>query len=446
MIALRIGFGLFAAFAQASAAQTADILALPRGASYEVSRTMHETFLAGSPTKAERLEAMRQMVRSSRYGERGLRQIFKNFEGAYSIDPEIPGVEKSARLLRSGSKHQAKGYVRELAYASSFHNDPRFSLKAMNQVRQGPWGLTDADIVNRHRPTGVFSRIEVKDVSLTTQQTNIRKYKVQIDKMAREARLTGERQFWFNRRGLSPAIQEYARKNGVIALGSVKTGRFSKGLSIDEARQIVHRESIRVDRVRTTLSTASIVYGLVLFGKGASGLAADMERLSATESISTEDWLRLGENASTLVAGAGMVGAGSAVLGRKLAGQAHQLRLTRIARLGGLVSVGALVVGQGLLVSRYVRGDVSSREFWTAQWKMGAGMIGATAGTWAGGLVGGATANPIGSVGGAFLGGAAGAYVGDKFAGEAVGRYYALKFDRLDEDFGRFVYARYGVQ
>jgi len=240
-----------------------DTSRLYTGISYQEGRTWHEQFLRGEPTKAERLEAMRSVVRTSRFGERGLRRIFRDFSGRHSIDPRIPGVEQSVLLQLSASTSQTKGYRRELLYASAFHNDPRFSLKEMNRVLVRPWGSTDADIVIRHRSTGLYGRVEVKDYSLGSQTTNLRDLKVQIDKMAREGRRAGQPQFWINRREVLPSIRRYANKKGIVVLGNVSTGRSSWGntISTKEAMAMLDQKFINVDRARTIFAGGQLAYG-----------------------------------------------------------------------------------------------------------------------------------------------------------------------------------------
>ncbi|MBK9616626.1 MAG: hypothetical protein IPO35_14375 [Uliginosibacterium sp.] len=193
--------------------------------SFKEAKTWHEQFMQGAPTKAQRLEAMRTLVTSSPVGARGLRQIYQNFEGRYSIDPTIPGLEKSVLMQRSASKQQAKGYRREVLYAVAYHNDPRFSVVEMNRPLKRPWGNTDADLVIQHHPTGLYGRIEVKDYSLNSQRTNLQKLKAQIDKMSLEGKKTGQLQLWMNARPVIPEIYKFAESRGVYVSENVKTGK-----------------------------------------------------------------------------------------------------------------------------------------------------------------------------------------------------------------------------
>jgi hypothetical protein len=105
-------------------------------------------------------------------GERGLQRVFKGFRGKMTLDPRIPGVEKSVRLLASSSAAQRKGYMREVLYATKIHANSRFELIEMGRKLDRPWGKTDADILFRHKATGQVLRMEVKDYSLSSPLLN----------------------------------------------------------------------------------------------------------------------------------------------------------------------------------------------------------------------------------------------------------------------------------
>lgn len=59
-----------------------------KGMSYQEAKTWHEQFMQGNPTKAQRLNAMRELVIASPVGERGLRQIYRNFSGCIFDRPD----------------------------------------------------------------------------------------------------------------------------------------------------------------------------------------------------------------------------------------------------------------------------------------------------------------------------------------------------------------------
>jgi hypothetical protein len=418
---------------------------LHKGMTYQETKIWQEKFLAGTPTKAEQVEAMRSIIKTSKVGERGLKNIFKNFEGQYAIDPTIPGVWKSVLMQKSPSAAQVKGYRRELLYASAIYSDKRFELKEMNAFRKRPWGNTDADIVFRHKASGLSGRIEVKDYSISSQVTNREDLKRQIDKMAKEARYTGQIQFWMNRRDAHPEIKRYASEKGVIVLDNVKTGHVTKGLLIDEAMNRVEWEMLRKDRARTVLSRGQAAFGAWTLVDAAPKVWGDVKAISNSNDRSIQTWLRMGEHGSNALAGGGMVLSDGALTASKFAADNMQGRLYRMGRAGGIASVAALGLGEAFLISRYATGDVSSQEFWTTQWVMTSSAGGGLGGGWIGGAA--AVLSPVKNpFWGAAIGSAGGAWIGREFGERTSTAYYEWNFGKLDREFGKFVYARYGVQ
>jgi hypothetical protein len=362
---------------------------LHKGMTYQETKIWQEKFLAGTPTKAEQVEAMRSIIKTSKVGERGLKNIFKNFEGQYAIDPTIPGVWKSVLMQKSPSAAQVKGYRRELLYASAIYSDRRFELKEMNAFRKRSWGNTDADIVFRHKASGLYGRIEVKDYSISSQVTNREDLKKQIDKMAKEARHTGQIQFWMNRRDALPEIKRYASEKGVIVLDNVKTGHVTKGLLIDEAMTRVEWEMLRKDRARAVLARGQAAFGAWTLVDAAPKVWGDVQAISNSNDRSLQAWLRMGEHGSNAAAGGGMMLSGGALTASNYATGNMREGLYRLGRSGGIASVAALGLGEGFLISRYATGDVSSQEFWTSQWIMASTAAGGWGGAWFGGVAGG---------------------------------------------------------
>lgn len=411
-------------------------------ASFKEVKTWHEQFMQGEPTKAQRLEAMRNVISSSPIGSRGLNQIYHNFEGRYSIDPTIPGVEKTVLMQRSASKAQAKGYRRELLYAVAYHNDPRYSLSRMNEPLKRAWGNTDADLVIQHRPTGLSGRVEVKDYSLNSQRTNLAKLQAQIDKMSLEGKWTGQPQFWMNARPVIPEIHQYAQSRGVYVSGNVRTGKTTApgSMSILEAMNQHDQQFYRAANYqRGTLGGGEIAFGAWKIKNTLPKWLDDLREFDAQASYSTTSLLRVGESSSSIVAGGSMILSGSAFTSARLASDALQSRLYSIGKIGGLTSVAALGLSETFHVSRYLRGDVMSQEFWTDQWVIANASAGGLAGWWAGAAVG---KNPWA----AFIGTNAGTFIGNELGTRTAGMYYEHKFGELDRAYGKWVYARYAIK
>ena len=136
--------------------------------------THHEqTAALNGITKTDKAAWMRGQVLDSRYGQRGLDNLFKGFEGKGYLDPAIPGVTKNLNALSSLSQQQAKGAVRTLLYGTKAYQDPRFQLVGVDQPVNAPYGRTDKDLVLRHRQTGQRARVEVKDVKPASQRADL---------------------------------------------------------------------------------------------------------------------------------------------------------------------------------------------------------------------------------------------------------------------------------
>lgn len=416
---------------------------------YPEFKTSYEQFLEGNPSKAARLEKMRSVVRESRLGAARADKLYHNFEGRYSIDPRIPGVETTVRLTRSSSPNQAKGYRRELLYAVSIYNDPRFSLEAMNKPLKRPWGNTDADIVFRNKSTGLYGRIEVKDYSINSQMRLGKKLKTQIDKMANEARYTGQPQVWMNRRAVHPAIRKYAEDRGIFVLERVSTGQMSNGKTISstEAWGRVDREIIRVNRTRTAVASGQLAFGAWMLADSMPNAWEAYQAVLNPDTESTQAWLRFGESGSKAFAGGAMTVSGGSALASKFAGAELQGSLYRYGRVGGVTALAALGVSEVFAIARYRNGDVSSRDFWTTQYVMGTSASGGAVGGWIGTISGAlVTKNPYLTTLAGTAGGTMGTVVGDYVGHKTSETYYDGKFAKLDQEFGKFVYARYGVK
>jgi hypothetical protein len=421
----------------------------PKPKTYQEVKTAYEQLMAGKPSKAQRLEFMRATVRESRLGGVRADWFFHNFEGIYSLDPTKPGVEKSVLLTRSSSQNQAKGYRREILYAQAISNDPRYSLHAMNAPLKRTWGNTDADIVFQHKPTGHFGRIEVKDYSFQSQENLQVKLKKQIDKMAKEAKYSGQPQFWMNRREVHPEIFRYATSKGIYVFGNVSTGQTLKGnvISSREALDSYSREINKVDRTRTAIAGAQFAFGALMLIDSMPNAWNDYQ--SAINSESEQTWLRFGESGSKALTGGAMTVAGGAEMTRRVAATRFQAvpelqgKFYRLGRAGGITSVVAMGLAEGFAIARYRNGDVSSKDFWTSQWVMSASASGGLIGSWTGGLASAMLVkNPIS---GALVGGGAGSWFGQKLGAKTAETYYDWQFAKLDEGLGKFVYQCYGI-
>ncbi len=290
-------------------------------------------------TKTEKADWMRSKVLESRYGQRGLNNLFKGFEEKNYLEPEIPGVTKNLNALSSLSQQQAKGAVRTLLYATKAYQDPRFQLVGVDQPVNAPYGRTDKDLVLRHRQTGQRVRVEVKDVKPEAQRADLERIKGQIDKMAAEYRRTGELQAWANRQEAIPAIKEYAKQHGVPVYENTKQTEFSKVLDDLDRRSVVET---RVKLAGGALSTGA---GVLLLYTSTHGLL-DAARSDAND-LTTN--LRIGEQSSLLVAGGGFTASGIAQIGSRFATTENALaKLGSVAKWGGRAGIAGVILGEGL--------------------------------------------------------------------------------------------------
>lgn len=306
-------------------------------------------------TKADKAVWLRGQVLDSRYGQRGLNNLFKGFEGKGYLDPAIPGVTKNVTALSSLSQQQAKGAVRTLLYATKAYQDPRFQLVGVDQPVSAPYGRTDKDLVLRHRQTGQRTRVEVKDVKPASQRADLERIKGQIDKMAAEYKRTGELQVWANRQETIPAIKEYARQKGVPTYEKTKQTEFTKVLDDLERRS---RVEASVKLAGGALSTGA---GIVLLYTSTRGLL-DAIRAGANDFTTN---LRIGEQSSLLAAGGGFTASGLAQLGSRFATTESTLaKLGSITKWGGRVGIVGVILGEGIGigVDYYNWDEMSARQ------------------------------------------------------------------------------------
>jgi hypothetical protein len=103
-----------------------------------------------------------------------------------------------------------------------------------------------------------------------------------------------------------------------------------------------------------------------------------------------------------------------------MAGQRNSTRLVSLTKWGGRLGVAGTVLAEGFLVSQYMSGDLTERQFWHGQASLGGGLAGGFAGAWVGAKVGAATGAGIGAAVGSIIPGAgtaAGAAIGASAGG-----------------------------
>ncbi|MFM8476179.1 MAG: hypothetical protein ACKOEO_10330, partial [Planctomycetaceae bacterium] len=134
-----------------------------------------------------------------------------------------PGGEGLALRMAVGNPAVRKGALRAARVAGALEGDPRFQVVALDQPVRDASGrlITDRDILYLHRATGALGRLEVKDVTTSSQRSNLRNYQRQIREMGLEQRKTGQQQAFVNRRTVIPELREYAAKYQVTVYENV---------------------------------------------------------------------------------------------------------------------------------------------------------------------------------------------------------------------------------
>lgn len=209
-------------------------------------------------------------------------------------------------------------------------------------------------------------------------------------------------------------------------------------------------EITKVDRTRNAIAGAQFAFGALMLIDSVPNAWNDYQSAMNPDSESAQAWLRLGESGSKVLTGGAMTVAGGAEMTRRIAatrfkaGPELQGKFYRLGRAGGITSVVAIGLAEGFAIARYRNGDISSKDFWTEQWVMSTAAGGGLIGSWTGALT--STVLVKNPMWGALVGGTAGSWVGEKVGAQTAETYYEIKFAKLDEEYGKFVYQCYGVE
>lgn len=441
----------------ATQAQTTGLPAVPRyGSSYGEIKVYHNKALDLSSSPAERVAILKNTIRS-RYGEKGLKNLFGGMEGLSGIDPDISGVSKNILLATTENLSQRKGYVRQHLYATKIYNDPRLKLLSVNERSEGVTRWTDKDLRFRQRGIGATWRIEVKDVTLESQKADIRRLKQQIFEMGVECKRTGELQAIVNRKPVHPELKMFAERNGVLVYENVVTGEQSGNRPGNTRIEYVIEDMVirgKCESIRRTLGGGTAVaFSAMMLRHSVPHLLSDLRALNDPRLDTATTRLRLGRDSSLAISGiAGLAGGGSQLL-TLATSNARILRvLTRTTHWGSALATASFLVSEGFVVAEWSAGSLSTRAFFQEQAHLVGGLGGTLAGGYAGGklgALGGSLLGPwgtaIGGVGGTLVGGIAGYYGGSKVGTYAAGTYYRFKDEQQEQALRNFMYAYYGV-
>jgi hypothetical protein len=412
-------------------------------------------------TKAEKLDILRATVRKGRYsGDPRLKNMFKNFEGDFAFDPDIPGLRKTILLTASVNKSVAFGSSRTVAYAGIINGDDRFELEALNKPLTTSIGKTDADLLMRHKTTGTPVRIEVKTWSKKTQRTNFKDAEAQFQKMAEDRRLTGRSQAFVNRRTNIPEIEALGKKYGIPVYGDVSTSKRA-----GKAGQLLLKHVLddfdRVERA-AFVSHASAggfqsAFGIYQVWLTGSAARDEFRRLRDPARRGEASWARFGETASITTSGGLSTTKG-------LFDVSHNLRnFSRLRHLGSMSRFGVVgrvagrlappvMLAAGVFVGwQYYSGQITDRQFQRTAIPLVTQVVGGAGGAWAGAGIGAGigtgVAGPPGAPVGAFIGGGLGAFGVGSAAGYVASRtvvgYHEMKDKNMEAERIRFLYECY---
>ncbi|MFM7152452.1 MAG: hypothetical protein ACKO23_21705 [Gemmataceae bacterium] len=437
---------------------------LPR---YPEIKTQFNRQLSQSLTNQERLDLYCRTVSQGRFsGKPMVMRMFGNFHaGSFNLDPSIPGLSETVRLLASDNRNVVIGNARTLRYALSIQADSRFEVDGLNRLRVTSAGKTDADLVFRHQPTGLRLRMEVKNMTPASQRSNLGDLQTQIMKMAEDARMTGEIQVWANRQNVIPEVRAFAERHGVKVEERLRTGNTNLLPGDRKFQDFANQldKDLRF-QARCTVLTGSVKAGMgaYLAYQAMGQLEGDYSSFEGTKG----DWLRIGEHGSSLVAGGGFTIAGVAQLARGIPLLANHARLVSATRWGGRLGIAGVVLAEGFVVGQYLNGHMTERQFWRIQTRLGGGLAGGVGGGftgyWIGGGLGAGFGAVIGSVipgpgtaagasvgfaWGSSIGGIAmgigGSYAGSHLAGRGIDNIYLMKDTEHKEKYAQFLLGQY---
>ena len=214
--------GLIALLAvESGIAQQSATLSLPTyGSGYSEIKTYQEQAMALGGSKQQEIS---RNILKVKYGEQGVERMF-----GYDLQNfNISGIEKTIRLAASDNPNQAKGYKRNLLYATKFKEGGEFKVleRGLDKNINTRFGKTDIDQHLEHLKTGIKVAVEVKENKLANQ--NINEYKAKILKLADYSKETGEPAVLLSYYELKPEIKDFAEKNGVLTYDNVVTGKLN---------------------------------------------------------------------------------------------------------------------------------------------------------------------------------------------------------------------------
>jgi len=413
---------------------------------------------ANAITRDQKLKIMRDTVGKGRHaGEPVLNRMFKNFDPAFfKLDPDLPGVKENVKFIASDNCNKSKGHARELIYANSFERDGRFKMNSIGEQRKypnlvGPESSSgklitkgESDLSLIHKETGQKIRVEVKKIKLSTQISNLEKYKRQIIKMGYDLLYKGETQVFANRHEVTRELKDFAKKHGIQVVENLssKTDPKPPSKSINSVLNELDRDCRSKARISAlTGSTMHASLGIYFAIQSAIKLKTDIDNFDRSE-VAT---FRVAKDGAFFLSGLSFVGGQGANLALQNPKWENSKYLKNVSRYAARVGIAFAVLGEGLEIYEYARGHQTPREFYRGQASIVAGIGGGLGGAYAGALVCAPIFPPFGSIAGGIVFGVGGGLFGSSIAEKATNTLYYFNDKILDDRFAEILEKHYAM-
>ena len=413
---------------------------------------------ANATTRDQKLKIMRDTVGKGRHaGEPVLNRMFKNFDPVFVIlDPDLSGLKGNVILIASDNRNKSKGHARELIYANSIERDGRFKMISIGEPRKypnlvGPEGSSgklitkgEADLSFFHKETGQKIRVEVKDIKVSTQISNLEQYKRQIINMRYDLLSKGELQVFANRHEVIRELKDFAKEHGVKVVENVSSKTDPKPpsksiTSVLNDSEIDCRNKARISALTGSTLQASV--GIYFAIQSAIRLKNGIENFDHSEGAT----FRVAKDGAFFLSGLSFVSGQAANMALQNPKWEKSTYLKYISKFGARVGAGFAGLGEGFEIYSYVRGYQTPRDFWRGQSSMAGGLVGGLGGAYAGALVCAPIFPPFSSIVGGIVFGVGGGLFGSSIAEKATNTLYIFNDKQLDDRFTEILKKHYAM-
>ena len=422
-------------------------------------KTEFENAWANATTRDQKLKIIRDTIGKGRHaGAPVAERMFKNFDpNFFKLDPDLPGVKETVKMIASDNPYKSKGHARELALANSIAKDGRFEMTSIGEKRKypnlvGPEGSSgklitkgEADLSFIHKKSGQKIRMEVKNVKLSTQISNLEKYKSQIIKMWYDRLSRGETQVFVNRYEVTRELKDFAKKHDVQVVENLssKTDPKPSSKSINSVLTELDRDCRSTARISAlTGSTMQASLGIYFAIQSAIRLKNDIENFDRSE-VAT---FKVAKDGAFFLSGLSFVSGPVANLALQNPKWENSKYLKYISKYGPGVGFAFAGLGEGLEIYSYISGYQTPRDFWRGQSSMAGGFVGGVGAVFfAGKILAVYVPHPIIKVIGITLMAIVGGEYGSKLGGTGVDLLYKFQDEKTEEKFTEILKKHYAI-